>query len=442
MSQAVRGVVAILLAIVILCAGFAAWIFLQKTAVDKEKESLQAELAGYQEKEADYQSKVKKFQKDQQDFDERIAKKSKENSELKESYDDLKSKYDEALEKAQAAIDERDDLKGRFEKIRSERDQLVEKIKNQPEKIVEKIVYKEREGAAADLGQSVDTSAPAVTAAQGDQYWAEVLKQKAALQLDLQKAKAELDQSALQVAELKRQNADIQLELKNLTDAKEEIARKVEGESSELLRKLKYNEELANSLSMEVARSRNEQKAAQERAERIKQDNIALQSQLKTLSTTKIALEKTIAQLNEQKLVMQKKLVETEGMIQGRIDEIWQIKQNLDQKIANLPSGKAGEVELPPIIVNANQQTAQPAAAKAPEAADKVSGAVISLNEQNNFVIVDLGEGDGSHVGRKLSVFRGNNQIATLEVIQVRKDISAADIKQKSTAIKVGDIVR
>ena len=259
------------------------------------------------------------------------------------------------------------------------------------------------------------------------------------MQLDLEKAKADLDQSVLQVGELKKQNADLQLEAKNLTDAKEEIEHKLQQSQQEFDRKVKYNEDLANSLSLEIARAHSDQKQANDHAENVKQENTKLQSQLKQLSTTKLALEKTIAQINQEKSVMQKKLAETEGVIQGRIDEIWQIKQNLDKKISDLPKS-SGEVELPPIIVNA-QQGQNDAPAKAVVAA-KTQGSIISINEANNFVIVDFGEGDGSQVGRKLKVYRGNNQVAALEVIQVRKDISAADIKQKSTVLRVGDIVR
>ena len=131
-------------------------------------------------------------------------------------------------------------------------------------------------------------------------------------------------------------------------------------------------------------------------------------------------------------------------MIQARIDEVWKIKQNLDQKIAELPA-KGREVELPPIIVNAKVQAGPDAAAMNRTTAEPVpekAGSIISINEQNNFVIVDLGEGEGSHVGKQLKAYRGNNAIADLEVIQVRKDISAADIKSKSTVLRVGDIVR
>jgi hypothetical protein len=56
---------------------------------------------------------------------------------------------------------------------------------------------------------------------------------------------------------------------------------------------------------------------------------------------------------------------------------------------------------------------------------------------------VDLGQENSSvSVGNSLKVFRNSESIATLEVIQVRRDISAADIKDKSDELRVGDIVR
>ena len=61
---------------------------------------------------------------------------------------------------------------------------------------------------------------------------------------------------------------------------------------------------------------------------------------------------------------------------------------------------------------------------------------------ENNFVIVNIGEGTGVRLGEQLSVYRDSKYIAKLEVIQVRKDISAADIKEQSSKIKVGDSVR
>jgi hypothetical protein len=96
-------------------------------------------------------------------------------------------------------------------------------------------------------------------------------------------------------------------------------------------------------------------------------------------------------------------------------------------------------VELPPIIVSSNG----PAVSfNAGEAGVGLQGKVISVNEANNFVIVDLGEKTGIHLGDNLSVYRDSKYIARLEVIQIRKDISAADLKDQWSKVRVGDVVR
>ena len=57
-------------------------------------------------------------------------------------------------------------------------------------------------------------------------------------------------------------------------------------------------------------------------------------------------------------------------------------------------------------------------------------------------MIVDLGEKSGVRLGDSLSVYRDSKYIARLEVIQVRGDISAADLKDQWSKVKVGDIIR
>ena len=71
-----------------------------------------------------------------------------------------------------------------------------------------------------------------------------------------------------------------------------------------------------------------------------------------------------------------------------------------------------------------------------------VKGNIVSVNDENNFVIVNLGQDAGVKMGDKLNVYHGADYIAGLEVIQVRKDIAAADIKNKVKKIEVGDSVR
>jgi hypothetical protein len=283
-----------------------------------------------------------------------------------------------------------------------------------------------------------------VTTGQGEQYWASVLKQKAALQVEIDKEKAELDKAALQVVDLKKQNSDLQVQIKQVVNEKDEI-----------IQKIKYGQDLADNLSIDLARSRDDQQSVNERADRLKKENLDLMSQIRDLSSAKLDLERTVSRLTDDKDAMQKKLIETESVIQNRIDDIWKIKEGLDKKLAeNAPSSSTpGSMELPPIIVNAPANSNQQQAAVAAQAASepnpasagegKRQGTIISINESNNFVITDLGQENSTvSVGNPLTVYRNSNAIATLEVIQVRRDISAADIKEKSDELKVGDIVK
>ena len=91
---------------------------------------------------------------------------------MKHKSDDLQTQLDQANS-------DRDDWKNRVDTISHERDDLMEKLKNPPVKIV----YKDRivtSPAAAPAAEenNPNPAAPAVdvTSAQGDQYWASVLK--------------------------------------------------------------------------------------------------------------------------------------------------------------------------------------------------------------------------------------------------------------------------
>lgn len=494
MSKPIQLAVIALIALLLASAGIGVYLFLQNNQLNQNNQSMQSQIQGFQTKESELLAKAKKLERDQQELNDKISQKEKEREQAQQAYDGLKAKVDDLNYQITQAKQEKDDFKSRVDTIRRERDELMEKLRNQKEKIVEKIVekpvekivYRDRPASGASEGMDQEKPVEAVSSldeppsGSADQYWAGVLKQRETLKLDLQKAQAELDQSALQVVELKKQNSDIQLELKNLTDIKDDLEKKLAkdkeefesqmaNERKEMERKLRYNEDLANSLSMEVAKAHTEQKDAVERAEKFKQDMLALQEQIKQLGSTKLALERTISQINQDKAAMQKRLDQTEGAIQGRIDEIWKIKQSLDQKISQLPSAAPNsasknsitEVELPPIVVNPapgtepaekhkktkveKKQTpaaSKPAPRKVEAVEAKSQGTIISINEPNNFVIVDLGEGDSAQVGRKLTVMRDNKPVGALEIIQVRKDISAADIKDSNGPLRVGDTVR
>jgi len=435
MSIAVRVSVWILGVLVVVSAAVAVLALMQKQTLQGQNQSLHDQISDDASKLADITSKAKKLQDDADQLNSKMSQTQQDKAQLQSLYDELKQKSDDFKSQLDQANSDRDDWKNRVETISRQRDDLMQKLKERPTQIV----YKDRIIQSPSAVAAVDNaSAPVdVTSSQGDQYWASVLRQKAALQVELQKAKFDLDQAALQVVDLKKQNSDLDLEIKRISNEKDEIVQKI-----------KYGQDLADNLSIDLARSRNDQKAVNDRADKLKEENLALQSQIRDLSSSKLELERTVSSLTDDKDAMQKKLIETESIIQSRIDDIWKIKQGLDKKLSEnsvSPASSSGSMELPPIIVNAPQQQVAAAAESnpAPAASGKTEGSIISINETNNFVIVDLGQENSSvGVGNILKVYRNSNQIATLEVIQLRRDICAADIKEKSSALKVGDVVK
>ena len=460
MSQAIQRGIIILAVLLVFSVGISVFALLQKKSLETQNQNLQDQLSDAKSKQdkiiadaKNLQQQVRKFQKENSSFNDRLSEKDKEKEQLQSSYDELKHSEEDLKTQAEEANKERDDWKGRLETIRKERDSLMDKLQHQPEKIVYKDKPAEETPAVSDAGSAdMADAAPAAGTPQGDEYWAQVLKQKSQLVVELDKAKADLDNSALQVADLRRQNSDLQMQIKDLNNDKTEIERRLTTEKKqlednfvrekqELQRKVKDGEDLASNLSMEAARARGDQKFANDFGSKIKDDNAQLQAEVKQLVSTKIALEKTVAHLTQEKNDMGKRLSDTEGVIQDRINEIWQIKQTLDQKITQINQAKSEkEVELPPIVVNSSG-----ASVSSSVPTTEVQGGmhkIISINAKNNFVIIDYGESQGSSIGRIFKVSRGGQEIATLEVIQVRRDISAADIKDQKANLQVGDQVQ
>ena len=84
-------------------------------------------------------------------------------------------------------------------------------------------------------------------------------------------------------------------------------------------------------------------------------------------------------------------------------------------------------------------EEAPQATAKEPK---KLIGKVLAVNREHNFVVIDLGEEQGIKPGQLFDVIREGKSIATVEVIQTRKSVSACDIKEQDTNVWVGDTVK
>lgn len=189
-----------------------------------------------------------------------------------------------------------------------------------------------------------------------------------------------------------------------------------------------------------MARFRNNRKYVSDRATQLNDENTALRKQIKELIGIKTSLEKTIVNLRQENDRLENRISQVSGFVDNKFDDLPSFNQNdFSGKKKDTSKDVLGGIELPPIVVESQQgrDPYNPSGQKV-----GYQGKVLSVNENNNFIIVSLGEADGVKIGEPLTIYHGADYIARVEVIQVRKDISAADIKEQMKNIQPGDIVR
>ena len=425
MSTGTKLIIGILFLGLIVAGGGIYLTYTEKTQLELSNAQLKSDLDQYREKE-------KKIVDDNK----RIAASLEE---AKNTESRLKKQIDDFNTRTVQLSSERDEWKGQIERLRKERDDLMAKLQEKSQA---------QEGIPPNSDLSQLPQPPSAT----DQYWAGVVRAKASLELQLNDLKAKLSAGVGELAELKKKNTDMEMEISQLKSDKEDIEQKT-----------KYSEELANRISLDLAKEKSDKRYIAEKIDKLKSENENLRSQIRQLNDTRLSLEKNIIKLKDEKTAMTEKMAETEGSLQGKIEEVLTMKSDIEKKmVAQDPAQSTREVELPPIIVTAKTAQAEGDTAKKPDvkkeevrktdtvnsdaskaaSAPGFNGHIVSINEENNFVVTDLGEDAGVRVGDNLNVYRGSKYVAALEVIEVRKDICAADIKEKGAKVKVGDLVR
>jgi len=319
---------------------------------------------------------------------------------------------------------ERNKWEKKYSVFATEKEQLLEKISVLSEALKKKPKTIAGIGAAPDSG-----TAEKFVIGEEEGYWSNIIKEKAALELKLNNLNEELTDIKLEFEQTRKERQNLGLELSKLEQFKDDLQRQLE-----------YNEKLANNLSNDLAREVNDKQFLLEQFNNIKRENNSLRTQTKELVMTKLALEKGLTKLRKEKTALDNRLFETEQILGDRISDILQLKDDLEDTrlgAIDITSSVANAVELPPIVVRTQGEKARDSAAKG-----EMTGRIVSINEENNFVIIDLGKNSGTQIKDRFNVYRGSNQIATIEVMQLRKDISAADIVKKQGKIQVGDIVK
>ena len=333
--------------------------------------------------------------------------------------------------RARQLEDQVNSLSSDLDRLSKERDELQNRLDT---------LVQEKDGVIGDLtaklqqavAEKAEVRQPQPEApVSEDAYWAGVLKAKTDLELRIGSLKDQLKSSQLSNEQLLRDKNSLELDVKGLLREREDLGRQIE-----------YSKKLMDSIAQEAVRERNDKAQIQNSLNAIKSENAVLRKQLNSLNNRKTNLEKNFQALQEGKKVIEQRLNDMELMLSESNVQINKLVERLKTiKSAARPqalSAQPGEeaVELPPIVVRPKGLEPGLSELGVPE------GKILALNKENNFVVIDLGTEAGVKTGDIFQVYRGEERIATIEVIQARHNIAACDIKLERAAIDIGDIVR
>lgn len=209
----------------------------------------------------------------------------------------------------------------------------------------------------------------------------------------------------------------IQGDLERISSERNQIQRKFElvnKERQELLEKIGSYAQLQRDLEF----SKKENKSFKEEISSLREDNLILKADLSEFRKDKENVK--------QKIEEAKHILKGKALMAGYAKE-----QELD--VTQEP--ELWSIDLPPIVVSP------------PAFSDKglsflLEGAILNVNREYNFIVVDLGQRMGVKEGMVFEVYRQKELLGKVEVIQLRQEIAACDIIQADSLFEIGDIVR
>lgn len=301
---------------------------------------------------------------------------------------------------------ERDDLRDRYRRISEERDTLAERLRDRPE----------QPARVTPIPRQADV---------GDEYWADFVQGKAELEAELEQFEQTLLDIQSDMAQLKRQNRELELNAEELGKEKERLEQE-----------LQTKERALRITSMDLVSERQRRGQAVDEVQKLRGETTDLKRELMVTNERKSRVQNRLKDVLEEKNTLSQRMAEAESILMEKSLTFEELQVGLGRAIREgkrVTKVDPGSVELPPIVVR-------------PEVAPDLRGLrgeIIAVNAEERFVVFDLGEDSGVRPGILMRVMRGDREVATIEVVETRRSISAADIKDITSGLDIreGDIV-
>ena len=379
-------IIPIMLLVVILGVGFVAFTFYtQKEDLLIVKQALEEEKEGLAEENKNLHYKYNGLNKEKGDIERKLAM------------------VEEKLSEVEA---QRENWRKKWSVVSEERNLLIEKVKRASGSLVKRM-----------------KSTEAGTEKISEDYWAGFVKDKAALEAKLNILNKTLFNEKLKMAKLDTKNKELSIEMGQLAKEKKKF-----------LEEIKFKERTLRIISLDLVNEREARGGVINEVKKLRRENVNLKRELIVANRELIKLQDTFKAVADRKEILEDKIADADSILQEKSLAFEELQAQLVEVIKEgkkLGPKESASIELPPIIV-------KPAAPGLKE----LRGEIIAVNHEEKFVVVDIGESSGLRPGILLKIMRGDKEIGTAEVIETRKEISAADIKRviSGCIIQEGDI--
>jgi len=348
---------------------------------------------------------------------------AQENKGLHDNIEAVKQDLEAAKSRADQVKSQLDQVEQDKEKAEGKVNDLNDQIKDLQHQLAEKpkvqVIEKRVEVAAPQpSGEGVAQAAPGSM-----DYWADFVRAKAELAVQLEDLSAKLKDLKTAMAEKEAKNKELAIQIDELEKRKKKL--ESEGE---------FKKRTLDIVSRELVNERETRKALTDETVDMRKSNVEFKRELVLANKEKLNLQKNIDELVTKRDVLEKRISEVETIMKQKAMALNDLEDGLSKALRpdTVVNQKSASVELPPIVVK-------------PEAngIKDMRGQVIAVNDKEKFVIVNMGESKGIRPGFQLKVLRADKEVGTLEVIEVRREISAADVKEvvSGNEIKEGDTV-
>ena len=364
-------------------------MYMEKEGIVQDKSQLEQEIGTLKEQLTSLQRENVRLQEERSNIEQAIRRREDESSALRR---------------------ERDDLQSRINQIRGERDSLAEQL-----------AAKAAQQPLPPVKPETVTVTPDTGIAQlSDDYWADFVREKAELQVNIERLNKELSNLQRQIPELDRKNKELSIKIDELSRERVELERKIE-----------FKERSLELVSKDLVSERQSRRKVEQELEVMRSDNINLKREFIMVDKERAGLYDKFKSTLETKDHLERRIANIENVLKKKSFEIAEMHDQLLSSVRGAAVSDKTAVELPPIVVRPDDRVALAV----------LEGQIIAVNQAERFVVIDVGEDAGVRPGVKFNVQRGGRTIGWIEVIEARREISAADIKEVISGdfLKEGD---